>query len=450
MATVNRGARAVLRTHEGAPARRINAEQQLRRSVMACLLWESEFYEDGTSIAQRIAETVKHVAPETVAAIAREARGPMNLRHVPLLLVRELARIGVNVERVLADVIQRADELAEFMAIYWEDGKQPLSASVKRGLARAFGKFDAYQLAKYDRDNPIRLRDVLFLSHPKPRDSEQEMLWKRRVDGTLPTPDTWETELSAGKDKHSTWERLLRERKLGALALLRNLRNMTEAGVDDALVRTALDNARVDRVLPFRFIAAARHAPRYERELERAMMRGFHDSERLGEHVLLLVDRSGSMADKLSTKSDMTRYDAACGLAMVLAELAGRLTVCTFNDHWRAMWDQRVSVNVQEIPPRHGFGLRDAMGNAVGGTPLGAAIDYCQKKYPHSVLIVITDEQASDPVPNPIQRGYMINVASARNGVGYGPWVHIDGFSEAVVRYIVRYEQDQIHYQASR
>lgn len=30
----------------------------------------------------------------------------------------------------------------------------------------------------------------------------------------------------------------------------------------------------------------------------------------------------------------------------------------------------------------------------------------------------------------------MINVASARNGVGYGKWVHIDGWSEAVVEYI--------------
>lgn len=29
-----------LQTHEGAPAKMIDAEQQLRRSVMACLLWE--------------------------------------------------------------------------------------------------------------------------------------------------------------------------------------------------------------------------------------------------------------------------------------------------------------------------------------------------------------------------------------------------------------------------
>ena len=39
------------RTHEGAPARNISTELQLRRSVMACLLWESQFYEDGVEIA---------------------------------------------------------------------------------------------------------------------------------------------------------------------------------------------------------------------------------------------------------------------------------------------------------------------------------------------------------------------------------------------------------------
>ena len=30
----------------------------------------------------------------------------------------------------------------------------------------------------------------------------------------------------------------------------------------------------------------------------------------------------------------------------------------------------------------------------------------------------------------------MIDVASFKNGVGYGPWTHIDGWSEAVVEYI--------------
>ena len=71
------------RTHEGAPARNISTELQLRRSVLACLLWESQFYENGVEIAGRIAELVPKVDAEKVAALAVEAREQMKLRHAP-------------------------------------------------------------------------------------------------------------------------------------------------------------------------------------------------------------------------------------------------------------------------------------------------------------------------------------------------------------------------------
>jgi hypothetical protein len=195
------------RTHEGAAARPLSSELQLRRSVLACQLWESQFYEDGVEIAGRIAELVPKVAAERVAALAVEARVQMKLRHVPLLLVREMARHKTHrglVAETLERVIQRADELCEFVAIYWKDGRVPLSAQVKKGLAAAFPKFDEYQLAKYDRGGPIKLRDVLFLSHAKPRDAAQAGVWKKLVWGRLATPDTWEVALSeSGKEGES-------------------------------------------------------------------------------------------------------------------------------------------------------------------------------------------------------------------------------------------------------
>ena len=108
-------------------------------------------------------------------------------------------------------MIERADELVEFVALYWKEEKQPLSAGFKRGLARAFTKFDAYQLAKYDRESVVKLRDVLFLCHAKPKDEAQAALWKKLAENTLESPDTWEVALSAGKDKRENFERLLRE-----------------------------------------------------------------------------------------------------------------------------------------------------------------------------------------------------------------------------------------------
>ena len=420
------------RTHEGAPARNISSELQLRRSVLACLLWEDQFYEDGVEIAGRIQSLVSKVKAETVAALAVEARSKMKLRHVPLLLVREMARLKTHRELVaqtLAQVIQRADELAEFVAIYWKDGKTPLSAQAKKGLAKAFQKFDEYQLAKYDRNGPIRLRDVLFLCHAKPRDSEQAAIWKRLIEGQLQTPDTWEVALSSGADKREAWERLLRERKLGALALLRNLRNMKQADVDESLVLSGIENMNTGRVLPFRFLAAARHAPQWEESLERAMLSSLSEQERLPGRTVLLVDISGSMTAALSRRSEMFRTDAAYGLAILLREICEKAIVFSFSD------------KLVEVPPRRGFALRDALDASQlhNGTYLGRALENIREKYDR--IIVITDEQAHDRVPGPRKHGYMINVASNKNGVGYGAWTHIDGWSEAVVEYVRMLEQ---------
>ena len=438
------------RTHEGAPARNISPELQLRRSVLACLLWENQFYEDGVEIAGRIAELVPKVAPEKVAALAIEGRGRMKLRHAPLLLVREMARHKAHralVSETLAQIIQRADELAEFVAMYWKDGRVPLSGQVKKGLAGAFPKFDEYQLAKYDRGGPIKLRDVLFLCHAKPRDEAQAAVWKNLISGTLTTPDTWEVALSSGADKHEAWERLLREQKLGALALLRNLRNMGEAGVSDKLVVRALGEMKTDRVLPFRFIAAARYAPKWEAELEQAMFRSLKKQTPLPGTTALVVDTSPSMwMARLSRNSDMDRFEAAAGLAIVLRETAERVNVYAFNE------------KAYEVPPRRGFALRDALAVTKNNWSRGGLAVAAANRDGYDRIIVITDGQwhfsdtttvqgygEGDPqtvAPAPLtKQAYMINVASYKNGVGYGKWMNIDGWSDSVIEYIRALEQ---------
>jgi hypothetical protein len=203
------------RTNEDAPARNISTELQLRQSVLACLLEESQSYEESVKIAGRIAELVPKVRADQVAALAVEAREQMKLRHPALLLVREMARHATHrklVAETLERIIQRADDMVEFVAIYWRDGRLPLSAQVKKGLAAAFPKFDEYQLAKYDRGGPIKLRDVLFLSHAKPRDAAQAGLWKKLVWGRLAMPDTdvaSSASCPTGVDKSEAWERLL-------------------------------------------------------------------------------------------------------------------------------------------------------------------------------------------------------------------------------------------------
>jgi hypothetical protein len=436
--------KARLRTHEGAPARAVTAEQALRRTVLSCMLWEGEFYEDGVQIAGRVHELVPKVDAAKVAALAVEARGKMKLRHAPLLLVREMARHATHralVGETLECVIQRADELSEFVAIYWAGGRQPLSAQVKKGLAAAFGKFDEYALAKYDRAGTVRLRDVLFLSHARPVDEAQAALWKRLAENELATPDTWEVALSAagrgdGQEKREVWERLLAERKMGALALLRNLRNLHAAGVSEELVLSALAALKTERVLPFRFLAAARNAPQWEEALETAMFRALETrTGKLAGHTVVLVDVSGSMESPLSARSEMRRTDAAYGLAILLREIAEKVTIYTFSDR------------AQRVASRRGMALRDALEKSQphSGTYLGAALKQVEAEVREGYdrLVVITDEQSHDSVPAPKGVGYVINVASAQNGVGYGAWTHVDGWSEVVVDYIAELESGE-------
>jgi 60 kDa SS-A/Ro ribonucleoprotein len=422
-------------THEGGHAKAISPYLELRRSVLACLLWEDEFYESGKTISQRIMELSKSVEPEKVAALAIEARHEQYLRHAPLLLLcalAENARGNTLVADTIYRVVHRADELAELTAIYWRDGKRPLSAQMKKGLARAFFKFDAYQFAKYDRDAKVKLSDVIRLVRPKPADEAQAALFKGVRQRSLTAPDTWEVGLSGGGEKKEVFERLIGERKLGYLALLRNLRNMVQAGCDLDVVRAAIlaRKGGADRVLPFRFIAAARAVPQLEPEIDTALCEGIASLPSLPGKTVVLVDVSGSMDYKLSAKSDMTRMDAAAALASVIN--ADR-RVYTFSNQ------------IVEVPPRMGMAGVDAIVKSQmhSGTYLGNAIEVINDTVSCDRLIVITDEQVHDTVPDPrAKRGFMINVASNRNGVGYGRWTHIDGWSENVIRWIHEYEQN--------
>jgi hypothetical protein len=454
-------ARDKIYTHQGAVAQRINPEQQLRRLVLAHLLWEDQFYVEGHESAELLRDAIKNVSAEKVAEIAIEAREKQKLRHVPLFICREMAALSTHrsvVAETLARVIQRPDELAEYMSLYdpnylkrGSGERQPLSAQSKRGLAQAFGKFDAYQLAKYNRDNGVKLRDVLFLSHAKPKDAAQAVIWKQLIDGTLPIPDTWEVALSGGADKKTAFERLIAENKLGALALLRNLRNMINAGVTKATIKDALMASNLSRVLPFRFVAAARAVPQLESEIEQAMFRALENYPQIKGKTVLVIDVSGSMfsAGNISKKSDMSRVDAACALAALAREICEDVSVYATagNDHARV---HATSI----VPPRRGFALIDAIQKDMweklggGGIFLVQCLDYIfAKEMTADRLIVFTDEVDCDTKLTPAtanafgKQNYLINVASYQNGIGYGKFTHIDGWSEAVLDFIRESEE---------
>jgi 60 kDa SS-A/Ro ribonucleoprotein len=460
-------------THGGAKASNGSNLLALKRSVLATMLWEDTFYESGEDIAKRIESLVAKVPAKQVAELAVEVRSKGKLRHVPLLIARAMARIDTHkpfVAETLTKIIQRPDELTEFLSIYWKEKKQPLSAQVKKGLASAFLKFDEYSLAKYNRQDAIKLRDVLFLTHAKPVGKEQEQVFKKLIGGycakcfkrqdqhakvkhpyveaALATPDTWEVALSAseGENKKDVWERLLSENKLGALALIRNLRNFEKSGVDENLVKKALRECKTDRVLPFRFISAVKYAPRYQSQLEELMLRAIEKNQLKGKTVLI-VDVSGSMSGGMSAKSEMSRLEAAASLAILVREMCEDVVIYATggNDGTRIH-------KTALVRPHRGFALRDEIVAQMaklggGGIFLKQAMDYtfAEEKQADRV-IVITDEQDCDHKANPDtanaygKKNYIINIASYENGIAFKKFSHVNGFSESVLNYIAALE----------
>jgi len=425
------------RTYEGGLARTPAAPLQLERQVATCLLFEDTFYAKGATIADEIAATCKRVEVGEIARLAIKAREDFKLRHVPLFLVAQLdlrraespGLVSATVERV----IQRADEIPELLSIIEKVNAKPLkkvlSAQVKKGLAKAFRKFGAYALAKYNRDGKIKLRDALFLCHAKPKDDEQAAVWKRLVDGTLESPDTWEVALSAGSDKKATWERLLTEKKLGYMALLMNLRNMTEANVDGTLVEAALrDGAPGSRALPFRFVSAYKSAPAYAQAISDAMLSAIDKTQTLPGMTYIVIDVSGSMDAPLSAKGTLVRLEAASALAALLREL-GSTRVFTF------------SQNLVEVHNVRGLPMIAGVANSQehGGTYLADALKTLFFRMPNPTrVIVVTDEQTHDGITPPPQgvRGYLVNVAPYVPGLELGRWTRVNGFSERIVDFV--------------
>lgn len=446
-------------THGGSIAARIGKLAQLRRSVLSTLLFEKQFYEDGIDQYKRIRDLALECDAESVAKLAVEARVDHGLRHAPLVLLVALTKTGTGIPGLVADtiakVVTRADQAADLLALYFEAGRRPLSAQLKKGLARALEGFDRYQIAKYANTSgrSVSLRDVLFLSHARSVTDEIGATFSELVDKKLRAEDTWEAAAShKDADMKAEFTSLLESRRLGYTALLRNLNQMDRHGVDERLVKDAILARRGARnVFPLQFYAAAQANARYSRVLEQAMLENVRAMPKLAGKTVVIGDISGSMGAMLSGKGAYSRYDAMAVLMGSLVAMSEDVVVYATAGDDCARKHATCAVDATE-----GFGMAKTLRKANrdlggGGIFLRQAMDYVygQEKSAERV-IVITDEQDTDSTAggnaakaNTFGRhNYLINVASYRNGIGYKAWTHIDGFSEAVLRWIPLYEQE--------
>jgi 60 kDa SS-A/Ro ribonucleoprotein len=380
--------------HAGAKAYRLTPELELYTAVVTSLL-SNTYYEKADDCLTRIQGLIRKNDPQFVAKLAVYAREKMYLRSLPLVLVTELAKIhqGDNlVSRATNRVVQRADEITELLAYYQlanarKDTKKlnRLSKQIQKGLADAFNKFDEYQFSKYNRTGTdVKLRDALFLVHPKAKNEIQQVIFNKIANDTLTTAQTWETTLSAVgqadfdsendklEAKSQAWEGLILSGKLGYMALLRNLRNIIEANVSqEALnkVCATLSDARAvtnSKQFPFRFLSAYRELKRLNNgrvskvlgALEAAVqhsavnIRGFDAKTK----VVIAADVSGSMQRVISPKSTVQNFDIGLMLAMLLQNRCENVVTGMFGDTWKIINvpQNNILSNVDEFHRREG------------------------------------------------------------------------------------------------
>ncbi len=382
-----------IKNYEGGVAYKMSEEEELYTAVVTTGL-NNSFYESDNERLKRIIELVGKCNPEFVAKLAVYTRSKMNLRSVSLVLMVELAKVHSGdsvVSKGINGVIRRADEITELLAYYQMSNKRTgvkklnkLSKQVQKGIAMAFNKFDEYQFAKYNRKTEIELRDALFITHPKATNEIQQVIFNKIANNNLDVPYTWETELSALgqlkiKDESQRkeavcqkWEELIESKKLGYMALLRNLRNIIEAEVSMRHVYMVCDiisserQVSRSRQLPFRFLSAYRELKNLTSAAVSPILDALEDAVLFSasnikgfdynSSVVIACDVSGSMQKAISPRSKVLLYDIGLMLGMMMQNRCKNVVSGMFGNTWKIINMPKRSIlsNVDEYYKREG------------------------------------------------------------------------------------------------
>ena len=380
-------------THERGVGYTRNAESDLFLLAATNMVGEDTFYETASTRDERFVQLVRHVTktnPQFLAGadvdagkvgLVQYVRETMLMRSAAVVMAAEYVAAGGEGGRsVVARALQRPDEPAEMVGYWTTRHGRNLPMPIKRGVADAARRlYNERAVLRYDGlTRQTRMADVLELTHPAPRDDKQSALFKyildRRHHGDAVADATVLPVLAAAAalDAVPEGERraVLRERgpaalaeagvswerlsgwlpggmdadawtavipSMGAMALVRNLRNFDEAGIGKRTVNAVIDKitnpAEVAkaRLFPYQVWAAYHHAPSYnwKRALGRTLELTVQNIPAL-DSTLVVIDTSGSMQARVSGRSVMSRVEVAAVMAMATAKRARDVDVVIF------------------------------------------------------------------------------------------------------------------------
>jgi len=464
MAKFNSTASTRTVNHEGHVAYAMQPRIKLITQVLCSFFNEAKFYQpDDKPMIETLKSVIKQ-DPQFVSNLAVFARRVFNMRSVSHVLTGFLANVPEGkpyVRRTVEGVTLRGDDATEILSFYLSEFGKPIPNSLRRALKEVFATFDAYTLAKYKGEgHTVKMRDLLRICRPHPDTEEQSSMWKQLLDGTLPTPLTWESELSARGNNKETWEELIDSGKIGYMAILRNLRSIVQAdpsNLDKVLQKISDPEAvRHSRQLPFRFLSAYKNLPanagkKVTDALENAVAAACENVPKLPGRTVIAVDVSGSMSLNVSAKSEIRCCEIGMMLGMIANHICDDAIFYTFNN--------RIS---QKQIPSAGIlysTVHEAM--ASGGTNMYLPFEQMlTDKIRCDRIIIISDNECNSPLQfrQPVQ----VLADQYRKESGNNIWVHaidlagygtqqfsgpktniIAGWSEKVFDFILLAEQGE-------
>lgn len=374
-------------------------------SILLTSFANDSFYRSANDTFDRLKELVRICDKKFVAQAAVYARTQFGMRSITHCVASELAK-HIAGEKWAKDfysaVIYRPDDMLEILSYHTSrNGKLP--NSMKKGLAKAFDKFDRYALAKYRGEGKgFKLIDVVNLVHPTPTEKNADAI-QALVKGELKSFDTWEVELSkAGQTatndeekanyKKEVWIKLIREKKLGYFALLRNLRNIIEQApeiIDEAL-ETLTNEALIKKslVLPFRYLTAFEEIQKLTdgkivrtvlMALNKAVDIAISNVPKFDGETLVVLDVSGSMQEYgMGTKSPH-----------IIGALFSAVLVKSNNCDFMVFSDNAKYHNIN--PMDSTITISNSLRFASGGTNFHSIFQTANKKYER--IIILSDMQ---------------------------------------------------------
>ena len=449
----------------GNAAYSMTTQERLVSMVLTTFFNEKKFYGDNSKELVELAEAIALIDPRFVANLAVYARKEMHLRsvsHVLTCVVAHTVPSKLFIHYTVDGVVERADDITEILACYISMYGKPVPNGLKKALGDAMNRTNEFAFSKYNTPGKaVSFKDVLRICHPKPATDKASKVFNEILTDTLPVAKRWETELSARGNNKEVWEDLIAENRLGYMAMLRNLRNIINAGPDniDRVYKKLSNKDEVlkSKQLPFRFLSAYSNLPtgatsRVRDVLEDACEYSIANLPKIPGKTVIAIDVSGSMVSCISSKSDILCSHIAMMLGLMANKMCEEAIVYTFD----------TKLQVLNVSHRSGILQTTASSSSWGGgTDLTLPIKrMIYDKIEADRLIMLSDNEINSGWSGGFKKTCQSLADEYRRKINPDLWVHaidlqgygtqqfigdktniIAGWSERVLEFITLVEQ---------